>query len=59
MLGGAEIWFFNALALRAGLDAGRMTLGVGLQDVHWQADFTVETVRELGNVYMLSFTVRD
>lgn len=57
--GGAEIWFFNALALRAGLNAGLATMGVGLQDVHWEADFTLETNRPLGNVYMLSFTVRD
>jgi hypothetical protein len=56
--GGAEIWFFNALALRAGLDGGLVTMGVALQDVNWQADFTLETNKQLGNVYMLSFTVR-
>jgi hypothetical protein len=56
--GGAEIWFFNALALRSGLDQGLVTIGVGLQDVHWEADFALETNRDLGNVYMLSFTVR-
>ena len=57
--GGAEIWFFNALALRTGLHAGMVTMGVGLQDVHWEADFSLETDNKLGNVYMLSFTVRD
>ena len=56
--GGAEIWFFDALALRAGLDGGLVTMGVALQDIHWQTDFTLETNKELGNVYMLSFTVR-
>lgn len=57
--GGAEIWFFDALALRTGLHAGLVTMGVGLQDVHWQADFALETDKKLGNVYMLSFTVRN
>lgn len=56
--GGTEIWFFDTLVLRAGLDMGMVTLGAGLQDKHWQADFTVETDNKLGNVYMLSFTVR-
>jgi hypothetical protein len=58
LLGGAEIWFFNALALRAGVDAELVTMGLGLQDVHWQADFSLETNKNVGNVYMLSFTVR-
>jgi len=57
--GGTEIWFFNALVLRAGLDRGMVTMGAGLQDKHWEADFSVETDRKLGNVYMLSFTVRN
>lgn len=57
--GGAEIWFFNALVLRAGLDRGLVTMGTGLQDKHWQADFCVQTDRRLGNVYLLSFTVRN
>ena len=57
--GGAEIWFFNAMALRAGLDKGLVTMGAGLQDKHWQVDFTLETDKNLGNVYMLSFTVRN
>jgi hypothetical protein len=57
--GGAEIWFFDALALRAGLDGGLVTMGVGLQDVHWQADFCLEANKQVGNVYMLSFTVRN
>jgi hypothetical protein len=56
--GGAEIWFFNALALRAGLDQGLVAMGIGLQDVHWEVDFALETNKELGNAYMLSFTVR-
>ena len=57
--GGAEIWFFNALALRTGLDKGMVTIGAGLQDKHWEADFSLETDNKLGNVYMLSFTVRN
>ncbi len=57
--GGAEIWFFDAMALRAGLNAGLVTMGVGLQDVRWQTDISLETHKELGNVYLLSFTVRN
>lgn len=57
--GGAEIWFFDALALRAGLAAGQVTMGFGLQDVRWQLDLALESVENVGNVYMLSFTVRD
>ncbi len=57
--GGTEIWFYDALALRAGLDESMVTLGVGLQDKHWQADFSIETDNKLGNIYMLSFTVRN
>ncbi|MBK7770535.1 MAG: hypothetical protein IPI48_08380 [bacterium] len=59
MHGGAEIWFFDALVLRSGLDRGLVTMGAGLQDKHWEADFCVQTDRKLGNVYMLSFTVRN
>lgn len=57
--GGAEIWFFEALVLRTGLDKGLVTIGAGLQDTHWQADFSLETDKNLGNIYMLSFTVRN
>jgi hypothetical protein len=57
--GGAEIWFFDALVLRTGLDQGMVTIGAGLQDTHWQADFSLETDKNLGNIYMLSFTVRN
>ncbi len=57
--GGAEIWFYDAMALRAGYNVDLVTMGIGLQDVHWQADFSLETHKELGNVYMLSFTVRN
>ncbi len=57
--GGAEIWFFNALALRTGLDRGMVTIGAGLQDKMWQADISLETDNNLGNIYMLSFTVRN
>lgn len=57
--GGAEIWFYDAMVLRCGLDHGLVTLGAGIQDKHWQADFTIETDKALGNIYMLSFTVRN
>ena len=55
---GSEIWFFNTLVLRAGMDAGMVTLGSGLQDKHWRMDLALETNNKLGNIYMLSFTLR-
>jgi len=55
---GAEIWFFNTLALRAGMDAGMVTLGAGLQDDHWRLDLALETNNKLGDIYELSFTLR-
>ncbi|MFO7653498.1 MAG: hypothetical protein R6X25_06715 [Candidatus Krumholzibacteriia bacterium] len=57
--GGAEIWFFEALALRGGIDEGLLTIGAGLQDVHWEVDFCLATHKELGDVYMISVTVRN
>lgn len=56
---GAEIWFFNALALRAGFSGGQMSMGFGLQDRHWETDLSLESLEQVGNVYMLSFTVRN
>ncbi len=57
--GGAEIWFFDALALRSGLFESRVTMGVGLQDDRWRLDLALETHKELGDVYLLSFTLRN
>jgi hypothetical protein len=57
--GGAEIWFYHAMVLRTGLSHGLVTLGAGLQDDHWQLDFSLETDKNLGNIFMLSFTVRN
>lgn len=56
--GGAEIWFYDALVLRTGMDKGMVTMGAGLQDDYWEVDFSLETDKKLGNVYMMSFTVR-
>ncbi len=55
---GTEIWFYNTLVLRSGMDAGMVTLGAGLQDTHWRLDLALETNNKLGDVYMLSFTLR-
>lgn len=56
--GGAEIWFFDALALRAGLFEGNVAMGLGLQDRAWRADIALETHEEVGDAYILSFTLR-
>ena len=57
--GGTEIWFFDALALRSGIFEGHVTMGVGLQDDRWRVDLALETHQELGDVYLLSFTLRN
>jgi hypothetical protein len=57
--GGAEIWFFDAMVLRSGINTNQITMGAGLQDDHWELDFSLETDKKLGNVYMMSFTVRN
>jgi hypothetical protein len=56
---GAEIWFFDTLALRSGVGDGQISMGFGLQDAHWQLDVALENHEELKDVYILSFTVRD
>jgi len=55
---GAEIWFFNTLALRAGMAEGKVTLGAGLQDAHWRLGLALETNNKLGDIYEISFTLR-
>jgi len=57
--GGAEIWFYDALALRSGIFEGRVTMGLGLQDERWRFDLALETHKELGDIYLLSFTLRN
>ncbi len=57
--GGTEIWFYDALALRAGMFEGHVTMGVGFQDDRWRLDLALETHKELGDVYLLSFTLRN
>lgn len=56
---GSEIWFFDTLALRAGLYEGNVTMGLGLQDRAWRADIALETHEEVGDAYILSFTLRN
>ena len=55
--GWISVW--GSTALRSGMDRNMVTVGAGLQDDHWQVDVTLETHKELGNIYMLSFTVRN
>ncbi len=55
---GSELWFFDAVALRGGFEAGNMTAGLGLKGRRWQIDVMLETHYDLGNVYQFSGTIR-
>ena len=55
---GSELWFFDAVALRGGFEAGDMTAGLGLKGNRWQVDVMLETHYDLGNVYQFSGTIR-
>jgi hypothetical protein len=55
---GSELWFFDAVALRSGFEAGEMTAGLGLRGARWQVDVMLETHYDLGNVYQFSGTIR-
>jgi hypothetical protein len=55
---GSELWFFDAVALRGGFEAGDMTAGLGLKGKRWQVDVMLETHYDLGNVYQFSGTIR-
>jgi len=55
---GSEIRFFNALALRSGLNNGRLGLGMGLFAKRWAVDFGLLSNKILGNKYQFSIKLR-
>jgi hypothetical protein len=54
---GTEIWFYDAFALRSGLNRGRATAGVGLRIENLTVDAALISDRRPGNKYRLSLSL--
>lgn len=53
---GTEVWFYEAFALRAGMNRDRITAGLGLKGSHIQVDVALMSERRIGSLYRLSAT---
>lgn len=51
---GTEIWFYDAFALRAGLNRDRITAGIGLKTKPVRIDVALLSERRIGSLYRLS-----
>jgi hypothetical protein len=51
---GTEVWFYDAFALRAGMNRDRITAGLGLRTKHIQVDVALLSERRIGSLYRLS-----
>jgi hypothetical protein len=51
---GTEIWFYEAFALRAGVNRDRITAGLGMRTKHVQLDVALLSERRIGSLYRLS-----
>ena len=51
---GTEIWFYDAFALRAGLNMDRITAGLGLKTKPVRIDVALLSERRIGSLYRLS-----
>ena len=51
---GTEVWFYEAFALRAGMNRDRITAGLGMRTKHIQLDVALLSERRLGSLYRLS-----
>lgn len=51
---GTEIWFYDAFALRAGLNRDRITAGLGLKTRPVRIDVALLSERRIGSLYRLS-----
>ena len=55
---GAEWWFMRTLALRIGLDEGRLSVGSGLRISTFQVDYAFIGHDDLGNTHHISTSVQ-
>jgi hypothetical protein len=51
---GSEVWFYDAFALRAGMNRDRITAGLGVRTKHVQIDVALLSERRIGSLYRLS-----
>jgi hypothetical protein len=51
---GTEVWFYDAFALRAGLNRDRITAGLGLKTKPIRIDVALLSERRIGSLYRLS-----
>ncbi len=51
---GTEVWFYEAFALRAGMNRDRITAGLGMRTKHVQLDVALLSERRIGSLYRLS-----
>ena len=51
---GSEVWFYDAFALRAGMNRDRITAGLGIRTKHVQIDVALLSERRIGSLYRLS-----
>jgi hypothetical protein len=54
---GTEVWFYEAFALRAGMNRDRITAGLGLRTKHVRVDVAMLSERRIGSLYRLSAIV--
>jgi hypothetical protein len=55
---GAEWWFVRTLALRIGLDEGKLSMGSGLRISTFQVDYAFIGHDDLGNTHRISTSVQ-
>jgi hypothetical protein len=55
---GTEWWLMKALALRLGLDDGRLSAGAGLRIAEFQVDYAFIGHDDIGNTHRISTSVR-
>jgi hypothetical protein len=51
---GTEVWFYEAFALRAGMNRDRITAGLGVRTKHVRIDVALLSERRIGSLYRLS-----
>ena len=51
---GTEVWFYEAFALRAGMNRDRITAGLGMRTKHVELDVALLSERRIGSLYRLS-----
>jgi hypothetical protein len=55
---GTEIWFYDAFALRTGLNRDRITAGLGIKGDHFGIDVALLSERRIGSLYRLSVILK-